>query len=118
VVGHLGIGALAHWRIGGIGALAHWRIGALGHWRIGALGHWPWGQLGQLVHLGHCGIRVLGSHGTEAALLYTRHALTLAVNLERAPAVSPYSHIYVPGACHNNNNNNWQRAAHRPRQAG
>ena len=47
-------------------------------------------------------------------LLDTRHGLTLAVNLERAPAVSPYSHIYVPGAGHNN----WQRAAHRARQAG
>ena len=38
----------------------------------------------------------------------------MAVNLERPPAVSPYSHIYVPGAGHSN----WQRAAHRARQAG
>ena len=38
----------------------------------------------------------------------------MAVNLERAPTVSPYSHIYVPGAGHNN----WQRAAHRARQGG
>ena len=56
-LGHWGIGALAHWRIGhwvgrwgignwghwghsDIGALSHCRIGALGQWGIGALGHW------------------------------------------------------------------------------
>ena len=58
VVGHLGIGALAHWRIGGIGALAHWRIGALGHWRIGALAHWDIGALA------HWGIGLGGSWGS------------------------------------------------------
>tara|TARA_B100000795_G_C22460737_1_gene309138 strand:+ start:305 stop:433 length:129 start_codon:yes stop_codon:yes gene_type:complete len=40
----------------------------------------------------------------------------MAVNLERAPAASPYSHIYVPGAAHQGNA--WQRAAHKARQAG
>lgn len=41
----------------------------------------------------------------------------MAVNLERAPATSPYSHIYVPGAP-GAGNNAWQRTAHRARQAG
>jgi len=39
--GIVGIGALAHWRIGALGAmeaLALWRFGSLGHCRIEALG--------------------------------------------------------------------------------